>query len=726
MLLSSRLITRISHKSIRGLGGPVTPVVRGVHVTARRLCHSQDAKSDGPGSTKFPLERIRNFSIIAHVDHGKSTLADRILEITGAIKADTKNKQVLDKLQVERERGITVKAQTASVTYRYEGKDYLLNLIDTPGHVDFTYEVSRSLSACQGVVLLVDANQGVQAQTVANFYLAFTNELAIIPVLNKIDLKNADPEAVKEQMFNLFEINPDDVLQVSAKLGLGVSDMLEAVIKGVPSPADRCNVEAPLRLLLFDSWFDKYKGVVCLVSVVDGCLTKGAQITSSQSGKSYEVKDLGILAPHEISTEELYTGQVGYFSANIRNTKEALVGDTFFLKGEACQPLSGFREAKPLVFAGVYPNDQTEHGQLKAAIERLCLNDRSVSVSVESSSALGQGWRLGFLGLLHMDVFNQRLEQEHGTQVIMTTPSVPYKVRLQGAKSIQQYQGEEVIINNPAHWPDPLNIVETSEPTVMGTIITPVTYLGDIIGLCQGRRGVQKTIRNIDQNRIIMHYYLPLNEIVVDFYDVLKSLSSGYATFDYEELGFELSYLVKLDILLNGHVIPELSTIVHTSKARTEGKRVVEKLKDTLPKQLFTIAVQAAVGGTILARANIKAMRKDVTAKCYGGDITRKMKLLKRQAEGKKKQMKMYDLDGNPFYITPDPILNICIGTVSFSPLACPVDDFEWSKCADNILTLLAEDYDVVAVYCYTIPSRGCRKYLTNIAKIIQEARSPS
>lgn len=641
----SRLVTRIHHRALRGVRDRVSCVPRWVHVSASRLCQSQDPKDstgDVPDLSVFPLERIRNFSIIAHVDHGKSTLADRILEITGAIKADTKNKQVLDKLQVERERGITVKAQTASVTYTYDGEDYLLNLIDTPGHVDFTYEVSRSLSACQGVILLVDANEGVQAQTVANFYLAFTNELAIIPVLNKIDLKNADPEAAKEQLFNLFEIDPDDVLQVSAKLGVGITNILEAVIKGVPSPAETCNVDAPLRLFLFDSWFDRYKGVVCLVLVVDGCLKKGDQIMSSHSEKVYEVKEVGILAPHEILTDQLYTGQVGYFTANIRNTKEALVGDTFHLKGEECEPLSTVREAKPLVFAGVYPMDQSEHGQLRAAIDRLCLNDRSVSVSIESSSALGQGWRLGFLGLLHMDVFNQRLEQEHKTQVIMTSPSVPYKVRVQGTKVIQHYRGEEVIINNPVHWPEPQSIVETSEPFVRGTIITPVKYLGDIIGLCQDRRGVQQSIRNIDHNRMIMHYKLPLNEIVVDFYDILKSLSSGYATFDYEELGFEFSYLVKLDVLLNGNVIPELSTIVHSSKARTEGKRVVEKLKDILPRQMFQIAVQAAVGGTILARANIKALRKDVLAKCYGGDITRKMKLLKRQAEGKKRQMKMY------------------------------------------------------------------------------------
>ncbi|XP_069168480.1 translation factor Guf1, mitochondrial isoform X2 [Procambarus clarkii] len=611
------------------------------HIRINIAKESKETVSDALNLSSFPLDRIRNFSIIAHVDHGKSTLADRILEVTGAIKKDTDNKQVLDKLQVEQERGITVKAQTASVVYQYNDQKYLLNLVDTPGHVDFTYEVSRSLAACQGAILLVDANQGVQAQTVANFYLAFMNELAIIPVLNKIDLKNANPTVVKEQLMNLFEIDPDEVLLVSAKLGTGVNEVIEAVIKNVPSPEKKCNKDAPVRVFLFDSWFDAYKGAVCLILVVDGTLKKGDHITSSHTGKSYEVRDLGILTPLETSVPQLFTGQVGYFTANIRAANEAQVGDTFHRKGAKCEPLKGLKPAKPMVFGGVYPMDQKELPALKAAIERLCLNDGSVSVSIESSSALGQGWRLGFLGLLHMDVFTQRLEQEHGAQVITTTPSVPYKVKVKGSKVIRHYGGEEVIITNPSWWPETFNIIETSEPFVMSTIITPDTYLGAIIGLCQGRRGVQHSIRNLDHCRIIMQYKLPLNEIVVDFYDTLKSLSSGYATFDYEDMGYEPSHLVKLDILLNNHAVPELSTIVHISQARIMGKRICETLMETLPRQLFQIAIQAATGGEILARCNIKAARKDVLAKCYGGDISRKMKLLKRQAEGKKR-MKMY------------------------------------------------------------------------------------
>ncbi|XP_042217971.1 translation factor Guf1, mitochondrial-like isoform X1 [Homarus americanus] len=648
-MISTRLNMRVHRNLLRCIprlyiGKNLIADGRGLHRSHTCLNvskESNEAVSDVPNLASFPLDRIRNFSIIAHVDHGKSTLADRILELTGAIKKNTDNKQVLDKLQVERERGITVKAQTASIFYEYSGQNYLLNLIDTPGHVDFTYEVSRSLAACQGAILLVDANEGVQAQTVANFYLAFTNEIAIIPVLNKIDLKNANPARVKEQLMNLFEIDPDEVLLVSAKLGSGVIDVIEAVIEGVPSPKGKCSKEASLRVLLFDSWFDKYKGVVCLILVVDGTLKKGDHVTSSHSGKSYEVKDLGILTPRETTVPQLFTGQVGYFTANIRSAKEAQVGDTFHLKGAVCKPLQGFKAAKPMVFGGVYPMDQRDHPALRAAIERLCLNDGSVSVSVESSSALGQGWRLGFLGLLHMDVFNQRLEQEHGAQVITTTPSVPYKIKVHGTRVIREYGGEEIIITNPSLWPDKSHIAETSEPFVLGTIISPDAYMGAIMGLCQGRRGVQHSMKNLDHSRVVMQYKLPLNEIVVDFYDTLKSLSSGYATFDYEDLGFELSHLVKLDILLNGHVIQELSTIVHISQARTMGKHICEKLRETLPKQLFQIAIQAAVGGEILARTNIKAMRKDVLAKCYGGDISRKMKLLKRQAEGKKR-MKMY------------------------------------------------------------------------------------
>ncbi|XP_068226597.1 translation factor GUF1, mitochondrial isoform X2 [Palaemon carinicauda] len=589
----------------------------------------------------FPIDNIRNFSIIAHVDHGKSTLADRILEITGAIKTDEINKQVLDKLQVERERGITVKAQTASIVYRHKGQVFLLNLIDTPGHVDFTYEVSRSLAACEGVILLVDANEGVQAQTVANFYLAFANGLTIIPVLNKIDLKNANPEAVKEQMLNLFEIDPDDVLQISAKHGTGVRDVIERVIDTIPPPTYKCEIEKPFRGLLFDSWFDRYKGAISLLLVVDGEIKKGDHISSSHTGKSYEVKELGILTPKEVLVPQLYTGQVGFITANMRSPKDAQVGDTLYLKGSDVTPLEGFRPAKPMVFAGVYPLDQSENHVLRGALERLTLNDGSVSMNIETSAALGQGWRLGFLGLLHMDVFNQRLEQEHGAQVIITTPSVPYKVELHGEKVIERYGGKEVIVTNPSHWPDTSHIVSTSEPMIMGTIITPDRYLGAVIGLCQEKRGFQHNMKNLDNDRIIMQYQLPLNEIVVDFYDKLKSITSGYASFDYEDIGFQPSSLVKLDFLLNSQAVEELSIIVHKSKAQSFGRYICEKLQEKIPRQLFHIGIQAAVGGKILARTNIKPLRKDVTAKLYGGDITRRKKLLKQQTEGKK-QMKMY------------------------------------------------------------------------------------
>ncbi|XP_066941460.1 translation factor Guf1, mitochondrial [Macrobrachium rosenbergii] len=617
---------------------------RNLHRTSVWQSHPKEPYEQGShvrDMSLFPLSNIRNFSIIAHVDHGKSTLADRILEITGAIEKDGSNKQVLDKLQVERERGITVKAQTASIVYRYKDQDFLLNLIDTPGHVDFTYEVSRSLAACEGVILLVDANEGVQAQTVANFYLAFASGLTVIPVLNKIDLKSADPEAVKEQLFNLFEIDPEDVLQISAKHGTGVIDVIERVIDAIPPPTSKCNIEKPFRGLLFDSWFDKYKGAVSLLLVVDGTVRKGDHISSAHTSKSYEVKEVGILTPKEASVPQLYTGQVGFITANMRSPKDAQVGDTLHLKGSVVTPLEGFRPAKPMVFAGVYPLDQRENPVLRAALERLTLNDGSVSMKIETSAALGQGWRLGFLGLLHMDVFNQRLEQEHGAQVVITTPSVPYKVELHGEKVIEKYGGREIIVTNPSHWPDPIHIVSTSEPMVMGTIITPDRYLGAIIGLCQEKRGVQHSIKNIDEIRIIMQYQLPLNEIVVDFYDKLKSVSSGYATFDYEDTGFQPSNLVKLDFLLNSKVVEELSVIVHKSKAASFGRHICEKLQEKIPRQLFHIGIQAAVGGKILARTNIKPLRKDVTAKLYGGDITRRQKLLKQQADGKRK-MKMY------------------------------------------------------------------------------------
>uniref|UniRef100_A0A6Q2Z377 Tr-type G domain-containing protein n=1 Tax=Esox lucius TaxID=8010 RepID=A0A6Q2Z377_ESOLU len=537
--------------------------------------------------SKFPVERIRNFSIIAHIDHGKSTLADRLLEITGAITKTQKNKQVLDKLQVERERGITVKAQTASLFYEYENQTYLLNLIDTPGHVDFSYEVSRSISACQGVLLIVDANQGIQAQTVANFYLAFEAQLTIIPVINKIDLKNADPERVENQIEKVFDIPKEECIRISAKLGTNVDQVLQEVVKRLPPPT--FNREDPFKALVFDSNFDQYRGVIANVALFGGCLSKGDRIVSAHLGKSYEVNELGLLKPEELPMERLYAGQVGYVIAGMKEVKEAQIGDTLYHQKHPVEPLPGFKPAKAMVFAGMYPMDQSDYSTLRSAVEKLTLNDSSVTVQRDSSLALGAGWRLGFLGLLHMEVFNQRLEQEYNASVIVTAPTVPYKA----------------ILSSPR--------------------------------LIKNRRGIQKNMVYIDDHRVMMKYLFPLNEIVVDFYDHLKSMSSGYASFDYEDAGYQAADVIRMDILLNGKPVEELTTIVHRDRAYSAGKAMCERLQDAIPRQMFEIAVQAAIGSKVIARETIKAFRKNVLAKCYGGDITRKMKLLKKQAEGKKK-----------------------------------------------------------------------------------------
>ncbi|XP_054941978.1 translation factor GUF1, mitochondrial isoform X3 [Physeter macrocephalus] len=601
----------------RGLPGPRPAPTRGAAAESKapdRSYSSADRK-ETIDMSRFPVENTRNFSIIAHVDHGKSTLADRLLELTGAIDKTKNNKQVLDKLQVERERGITVKAQTASLFYDYEGKQYLLNLIDTPGHVDFSYEVSRSLSACQGVLLVVDANEGIQAQTVANFFLAFEAQLSVIPVINKI----------------------------SAKLGTNVESVLQAVIKRIPPP--KVHRKNPLRALVFDSTFDQYRGVIANVALFDGVVSKGDKIVSAHTQKTYEVNEVGVLNPNEQPTHKLYAGQVGYLIAGMKDVTEAQIGDTLYLHKRPVEPLPGFKSAKPMVFAGMYPVDQSEYNNLKSAIEKLTLNDSSVTVHRDSSLALGAGWRLGFLGLLHMEVFNQRLEQEYNASVILTTPTVPYKAVLSSAKLIKEYREKEITIINPAQFPDKSKVTEYLEPIVLGTIITPDEYTGKIIMLCQARRAVQKNMMYIDQNRIMLKYLFPLNEIVVDFYDSLKSLSSGYASFDYEDAGYQTAELVKLDILLNGNIVEELVTVVHKDKAYAAGKAICERLKDSLPRQLFEIAIQAALGSKIIARETVKAYRKNVLAKCYGGDITRKMKLLKRQTEGKKKLRKVGNVE---------------------------------------------------------------------------------
>ncbi|XP_043679445.1 translation factor GUF1 homolog, mitochondrial isoform X2 [Vespula pensylvanica] len=581
---------------------------------------------------EIPIENIRNFSIIAHVDHGKSTLADRLLEITGAIKRNS-GKQVLDTLQVEKERGITVKAQTASLIYSYKGQNYLLNLIDTPGHVDFSSEVYRSLAACQGVILLVDANDGVQAQTVANFYLAIKRELVVIPVINKIDLPMADPERVKNQLETLFNINEKDVLKISAKLGTGVDELLQAILKRLPPPPVNRNL--PFRALIFDSWYDKYKGAVSLIYVKDGSLSVGEHITSFASKKSYEIKEVALLRPEEEPIKTLFAGEVGSIKCNMRSSKEAHIGDTLYKKGHPVESLGGFTAIKPMVFAGVYPMDQSHFLALQSAIDKLILNDSAVEIVSNSSAALGRGWRAGFLGLLHMEVFIQRLEQEYGTEPIVTAPGVTYKAKIKGQKNIIRYKGDIVVFNNPIDYPDKQITVEYYEPMILGTIITPDKYIGPVISLCLEKRGIEQFTQTIGNNRTLLKFSMPLNEVVLDFHDTLKTLTSGYASFDYEDDGYHSSEIVKLNILLNGNIVEELSTIVHCTKAKEVGKRMCNKLLDIIPRQLFEISIQAAVGSKILARETLKAYRKDVTAKLYGGDVTRRMKLLAKQKQGK-------------------------------------------------------------------------------------------
>ncbi len=584
---------------------------------------------------KFTPDKIRNFSIIAHIDHGKSTLADRLLEVTGTLSTRQKHEQFLDKLQVEKERGITVKAQTASMIYEYKGEEYLLNLIDTPGHVDFSYEVSRSLYACQGALLLVDAAQGVQAQTMANFYLAFEQDLAIVGILNKIDMTNADPERVGKEMKQLFDFDPAQLIHASAKTGIGIDLILQSIIEKIPAPVgDRIE---PLKALLFDSWFDPYKGVICLIALKNGQLSKGDTISLAQTGNTYEVLELGLMYPSETPFNTLYAGQVGYVVCGMKTVHEARVGDTLFHQRKKVVPFPGFKPAKPMVFAGIYPVDAEEFEMLKTAIEKLTLNDASVKVEKKSSVALGLGFRCGFLGLLHMDVFKQRLEQEYGMTVIATAPSVLYKVKLTSDEMID--------VESPSEFPEPQRIDVIYEPIIDATILMPSKYLGAIIKLCQDKRGIQTDLKYLSEDRLILKYRLPLNEVATDFYDQLKSLSSGYASLDYEEAGYQEGDLVKMDIMLNGKPVDAFSIIVHRSNAQTVGRDLCERLRKVIPRQLFEIAIQAAIGAKVVARENISALRKQVTAKCYGGDITRKRKLLEKQKEGKKKMKQVGNVE---------------------------------------------------------------------------------
>lgn len=573
------------------------------------------------------LSNIRNFSIIAHIDHGKSTLADRILEITGALSEREMSKQVLDSMDLEQERGITIKAHAVTLHYKaQDGKTYKLNLIDTPGHVDFSYEVSRSLASCEGALLVVDASQGVEAQTLANTYLAVEHDLEIIPVINKIDLPGAEPERVKEDIEDSVGIDCSNVVLTSAKEGTGVREVLEAVVKKVPPP--KGSTSNPLKALIFDSWFDNYEGVIVLVRVFDGEIKKGTKIFLMATKKTYEVLDVGIFTPNRKTVQSLKAGEAGYITASIRNVGDTKVGDTITEAGRpASEPCPGYRDIKPMVFSGLYPVETNYYEDLKDALEKLRLNDASFSFEPESSTALGFGFRCGFLGLLHMEIIKERLEREFKLILVTTAPTVVYK--------ITEEDGTVTYIDSPAKLSKKYEKIE--EPFVKTTVFVPSKYIGNILELCQDRRGVQKDFSYIGHDRIKVTYELPLSEILWDFYDKLKSSSSGYASMDYEFLGYKESKLIKLDIMINGEPVDALSLIVHKDRAYYKGRHVAEKLREVIPRQLFEVVIQAAVGSKIIARESIKAMRKNVLAKCYGGDISRKRKLLEKQKEGKRK-----------------------------------------------------------------------------------------
>lgn len=573
--------------------------------------------------------KIRNFSIIAHIDHGKSTLADCFLQVTGALTDREKKNQFLDSMELERERGITIKAQTVRLNFKAEdGEIYQLNLIDTPGHVDFSYEVSRSLAACEGAILVVDAAQGVEAQTLANVYLALDHNLEIIPVLNKIDLPAADPEGVRRQIEDGIGLDASEAIMASAKEMKGIAEILEAVVKKVPPP--QANIEKPLRALIFDSWFDAYQGVIILVRVMDGKIRRGDRIKFMATDRDYEVLKLGVFTPFPTNLEELSSGEVGFIISGLKDIKDVKVGDTVTLaKNGAKEALPGFKKIKPMVFSGIFPVVASDFERLKEALEKLSLNDSSLSYETETSAALGFGFRCGFLGLLHMEIVQERLEREFDLDLITTAPSVVYKVFL--------LDGSVRDLENPADLPDMTKIERLEEPYVKLTLHTPSEYIGALLKLCEDRRGVQNKMEYISDNKVIIEYRLPLNEMVMDFYDKLKSISKGYASMEYELIGYEEADLVKLDILINTEPVDALSVIVHRSKATTRGRSLASKLKEVIHRQQFQINIQAAIGAKILARETIGALRKDVTAKCYGGDISRKRKLLEKQKEGKKR-----------------------------------------------------------------------------------------
>ena len=574
------------------------------------------------------IENIRNFCIIAHIDHGKSTLADRLLEKTGTVASRDMKEQLLDNMDIERERGITIKLQAARMNYKsQDGKDYILNLIDTPGHVDFSYEVSRSLAACEGALLVVDATQGVEAQTLANVYMAIEQNLEIIPVINKIDLPSADAERVKSEIENIIGIDASEAILVSAKSGVGVEDVLEAVVKRIPAPADTS--DKPLRALVFDSAYDPYVGTVNYFKVVDGELHSNDKIKFMASDKTYDIVELGYMKPTRTPADVVKTGEVGYCAASIKEVTQ-LVGDTITLEdNSAKEPLPGYKKAVPMVFSGMFPVDNDQYQDLKEALERLKLNDSSITFEPETSTALGFGFRCGFLGMLHMEIAQERLEREYGLSLVITAPSVVYKV--------VKTNGDIVMIDNPANLPDAQFREHIEEPYVRINIITPNEFVGSLMDLCQNKRGNFKNMKYLDTTRVNLEYEMPLAEVITDFYDKLKSCSKGYASMDYEFLNYQQSKLVKLDILLAGEVVDALSCICHQDSANYVGQKLTSKLKDIIPRQLFEVAIQAAIGGRVIARTNVKALRKSVLDKCYGGDISRKKKLLEKQKAGKKR-----------------------------------------------------------------------------------------
>jgi GTP-binding protein LepA len=587
--------------------------------------------------TDVLVSRIRNFSIIAHIDHGKSTLADRMLQSTGTVAAREMKEQFLDNMDIERERGITIKLQAARMNYTAKnGEQYVINLIDTPGHVDFSYEVSRSLAACEGALLVVDASQGVEAQTLANVYLALENNLEIIPVLNKIDLPGAEPERVAQEIEEVVGLDCSNIIKASAKMGLGIDEILESIVSQVPPPAD--TVDKPLRALIFDSYYDPYRGVVVYFRVMDGKVKKGDKIKFMASGKEFQIDEIGVLSPNQIQVDELHAGEVGYLAASIKTVVDARVGDTITSStAPAKEPFPGYEEAKPMVFCGMFPIDADQYADFKDALEKLKLNDAALCYEPENSSAMGFGFRCGFLGLLHMEIVQERLEREYNLDLITTAPSVVYEVT--------DIAGEVSAIDNPSQLPPPQKRESIAEPYVKLEMITPENYVGALMELCQERRGIFKDMRYFAQNRTTLIYEIPLAEVVTDFFDRMKSRTRGYASMEYQLIGYRKDKLVKLDILVNGDPVDSLSTIVHQDKAYGVGRALVEKLKELIPRHQFKIPIQAAIGTKVIASEHISALRKDVLAKCYGGDISRKRKLLDKQAKGKKRMKSIGTVD---------------------------------------------------------------------------------